>query len=136
MDGNKVIGATTAVWANDEEESFKRPLQDFGLNTDEVIYFGESILLPEYRGLGLGKIFMQERENYARSLGFIKILTFCSVERPVDHPLRPLDYRPLDEFWKSRGFIPAPELSTTFSWPDINETQETSKKMNYWLKNI
>ncbi len=136
MDGDKVIGATTAVWANDEEESFKRPLQDFGLNTDEVIYFGESILLPEYRGLGLGKIFMQERENYARSLGFIKILTFCSVERPVDHPLRPLDYRPLDEFWKSRGFIPAPELSTTFSWPDINETQETSKKMNYWLKNI
>ena len=135
-DGDKVIGATTAIWVNDEEDSFKKSIQNYGLNADEVLYFGESVLLPEYRGLGLGKVFMDEREKFARSLGFIKILAFCSVERPLDHPMRPKDYRPLDEFWKSRGFAPALGLSTEFSWQDRNESQETMKKMNYWLKYI
>lgn len=136
MDGEKIIGATTAVWASDEEESLKKPLQGYGLNTDEVVYFGESILLPEYRGLGIGKLFMDEREKFARSLGFIKVLAFCSVERAQNHSHRPADYKPLDVFWKSKGFNPAVGLSTEFSWQDINESQETSKKMNYWLKYI
>lgn len=135
-DKEKIVGATTGIWAKEEEESFKKPLEDYGLNTDEVFYFGESVLLPQYRGLGLGKIFMEERESYARSLGFIKILAFCSVERPIDHPLRPADYRPLDEFWRSRGFIPASGLTTEYVWKDRHETHETSKKMNYWLKYI
>lgn len=135
-DGDKFIGATSAIWANEEEESFKKPLKDYGLNTDEVFYFGESVLLPEYRGLGLGKIFMEERESFARSLGFIKVLAFCSVERSLAHPLCPPEYRPLNEFWKSRGFSPEPGLSTEFSWQDRNESQETMKKMNYWLKYI
>lgn len=135
-DGEEIVGATTGIWAKEEEESFKKPLQAYGLNTDEVFYFGESVLLPEYRGLGLGKVFMQERETYARSIPGIKILAFCSVVRAADHPLRPQGYRPLDEFWKSRGFAPAPGLFTEYSWKDRDEKIETMKKLNYWLKNI
>lgn len=135
-DGDKFVGATTGIWAKEEEESFKKPLKAYGLNTDEVFYFGESVLLSEYRGLGLGKIFMEEREQYARSLGLIKVLAFCSVERPIDHPLRPVDYRPLDEFWRSRGFSPASGLFTEYSWKDRNESNETVKKLNFWLKYI
>lgn len=135
-DGDKIVGATTGIWAREEEESFKKPLQAYGLNTDEVFYFGESVLLPEYRGLGLGKVFMQEREDYARSIPGIKILAFCSVERPSNHLLRPQGYKPLDEFWKSRGFSPAAGLFTEYSWKDRDEKEETVKKLNYWLKNI
>lgn len=135
-DGDKIVGATTGIWAREEEESFKKPLHAYGLNTDEVFYFGESVLLPEYRGQGLGKVFMQERENYARSIPGIKILAFCSVERPFNHRLRPQGYKPLDEFWKSRGFSPASGLFTEYSWKDRDEKEETVKKLNYWLKNI
>ncbi len=135
-DGEKIIGATTGIWAREEEESFKKPLQAYGLNTDEVFYFGESVLLPQYRGLGLGKVFMEEREEYARSIPGIKILAFCSVERPSDHLMKPADYRPLDEFWRSRGFTPAQGLFTEYSWLDRGEKNETVKKLNYWLKYI
>lgn len=135
-DGEKYVGATTGIWAKEEEESFQKPLKDYGLNTDEVFYFGESVLLPEYRGLGLGKVFMQERESYARSLGFITTLAFCSVERASNHPLHPADYVPLDTFWQSRGFKPAPDLFAEYSWKDRNELHETKKKLNFWLKHI
>lgn len=135
-DEEKIVGATTGIWAEEEEESFKKPLIQYGLNPKEVFYFGESVLLPEYRGVGLGKIFMQEREKYARSLGFIKVLGFCSVERPAGHPLKPEGYRPLDEFWKSRGFKPAPGLYAEYSWKDRGEKEETKKRLNFWLKNI
>lgn len=133
---DRFIGATTGIWAKEEEESFKEPLKKFGLIPDEVFYFGESVLLSEYRGLGLGKVFMEEREKYARSLGQIKTLAFCSVERPLDHPLRPQDYRPLDEFWKSRGFAPAPGLYAEYHWKDRGEQSETTKRLNFWLKHI
>lgn len=135
-DEGKIVGASTGIWADEEEESFKKPFMEFGLNPKEVFYFGESVLLPEYRGVGLGKIFMRERENYARALGFIKTLSFCAVERPADHPLKPADYRPLDEFWKSRGFSPAPGMFAEYSWKDRGEVEESKKKLNFWLKNI
>lgn len=135
-DEGRIVGATTGIWADEEEDSFKKPFIDYGLDPKQVFYFGESVLLPEYRGVGLGKIFMQERENYARSLGFIKTLAFCAVERPENHPLKPEGYKPLDEFWKARGFRPAPGLFAEYSWKDREEKAETKKRLNFWLKNI
>jgi hypothetical protein len=67
-------------------------------------------------------------------LGRFPLICFCAVERPVDHPRRPVDYRPLDEFWRHRGFVRHPELQTTFSWQDLDETAESPKPMTFWLK--
>lgn len=135
-DQDKIVGATTSVWAQEEEESFKKPFQDFGLNPNEVFYFAESVLLNEYRGRGLGKVFFQEREAFARSLGFIKHLSFCAVKRPAHHPLMPKDYRPLDEFWHAQGFKMAPGLTTQYEWRDRGESHSTLKTMQYWIKDI
>lgn len=132
----KCIGATTAIWAREEEESFRKPFSDFGINPEEVFYFGESLLLPEYRGKGLGKIFFQERERFARSLPFVKKLSFCAVEREPAHPLRASDYRPLDEFWLSQGFQKIDGLTTEYEWQDRDQKEVTAKKMQFWLKEI
>lgn len=135
-DWGKIIGATTSILAAEEEENFKQPFIQHGLNPREVFYFGESVLLPEYRGKGFGKLFFQERENYARSLPEVRVLSFCAVERAVDHPLRPENYLPLDAFWSMMGFHKEPGLNTTYSWKDRNDKNETSKRMQYWLKTI
>jgi GNAT superfamily N-acetyltransferase len=135
-EGGKIVGATTSIWAHEEEESFKKPFADFGLDPKEVFYFGESVLLPEYRGRGLGKVFMEEREKFARSLPFIKTMSFCAVVRPEDHQLKPAGYRPLDEFWKSMGFKKEEGLTTSYEWLDRGETQPSMKKMQYWTKSI
>lgn len=135
-DEGKIVGATTSILADEEEESFKEPFRKFGLDPKKVFYFGESVLLNGYRGKGIGKIFFEEREAFARSLGQIEVLSFCAVVREENHPLRPQGYRPLDTFWHSQGFHSVPGLTTFYEWADRGEKAPTRKLMQYWIKNI
>lgn len=134
-DGQRMVGATTAIPLQDESEEVQRPFVKAAMRIPSILYFGESILLPAYRGLGLGHRFFDEREAHARENGFA-ITTFCAVDRPADHPLRPNDYRPNDAFWLKRGYMKQGQLQTTFDWPDIGETGSTPKVMTYWMKNL
>ena len=61
-----------------------------GHDVARVYYYGESVLLPGWRGRGIGVAFFAAREARARELGF-KVGTFCAVVRPDNHPLRPAD---------------------------------------------
>ncbi|NOT85135.1 MAG: GNAT family N-acetyltransferase [Methylococcaceae bacterium] len=134
FDGDKIIGASTAIPLKYETEEVKRPFVEQGYHPDEVFYCGESVLNKAYRGLGLGVKFFEQREAHAADLGGFKHLCFCCVERPVDHPRRPADYVPLDAFWNKRGYFKHPELKTTYTWKDLDEIQETPKPMTFWLK--
>ncbi|RYD31361.1 MAG: hypothetical protein EOP85_22845 [Verrucomicrobiaceae bacterium] len=59
---------------------------------------------------------------------------FCAVDRADDHPLRPVDYRPLDSFWESRGYLKHPDLQATFSWKETGEEQESPKTLTFWTR--
>lgn len=136
FDGDKVIGASTGIPLKYESEAFQRPFIKQSYAPERVFYCAESVLKKEYRGLGLGVRFFEEREAHARDLGHFDYYSFCCVQRPDDHPLRPESYQPLDKFWHKRGYQKHPELSTTYDWKDINETEESSKKMVFWLKAV
>jgi hypothetical protein len=47
----------------DETDDVQAPFIQNGFDLNEIFYFGESILKPEYRGLGLGHLFFDEREK-------------------------------------------------------------------------
>ncbi len=132
FDGDLMVGGTTCLPLRDETAEVQAPFMRAGYDVDTVFYFGESLLLPEYRGQGLGHRFFDEREAHVRSFGTYLTMTFCAVQRPTDHPLRPADYRPLDAFWQQRGYTPDPALQTTFSWPDLGETEDSAKVMQFW----
>jgi GNAT superfamily N-acetyltransferase len=134
FDGEKVAGASTAIPMQYETDQLKRPFleQDYAL--DGVFYCSESVLNKNYRGLGLGVQFFEQREAHAKELGGFKVITFCCVERPLNHARRPANYVPLDLFWNKRGYVKHPELKTTYSWKDLDEIQETPKPMTFWLK--
>jgi GNAT superfamily N-acetyltransferase len=134
FDDDKIVGASTAIPMKYETEGLKKPFLEQGYDLDEVFYCSESVLNKAYRGLGLGVRFFEEREAHAAELGGFKNITFCCVERPVDHPRRPADYMPLDNFWNKRGYVKHPELKTTYMWKDLDETEETAKPMTFWLK--
>ena len=93
------------------------------------------MLLPAYRGRGLGHVFFDEREAHARALG-LKVTAFCAVQRPGTHPRRPADYQPLDAFWARRGYRHHPELHTRYHWRDLDEAEESAKPMSFWLKEL
>lgn len=135
-DGSKMVGATTCIPLINETPEVQEPFINAGIALKDVFYFGESILLPEYRGLGLGHRFFDEREAHARSFPSCKITSFCSVVRVENHPSRPTDYQPLDNFWSKRGYKKEFLLKSTFEWLDIGETQPTKKEMIYWTKQI
>lgn len=135
LDGGKVVGASTAMPMREETEEFRAPFLAAGRDVAQIFYYGESVLSPEYRGQGIGVRFFEEREAAARAGGF-GLCAFCAVERPADHPLRPADYVPLNEFWRKRGYVHHPELRTHFSWRDLGEAEESLKPMSFWLKEI
>lgn len=135
-DGEAVVGASSGLPLSAETPNVIEPFTARGYDPTRIFYYGESVLLPEYRGLGLGKRFFAEREAHVRELEWFDIVCFCAVERPVDHPRRPLDYRPLDDLWNRQGFVRHPELRTTFSWRDLDETTESPKPMVFWLKRL
>jgi GNAT superfamily N-acetyltransferase len=136
FDDGKMVGATTCIPLVDETDEVKQPFELRGMNLGEIFYFGESILLKEYRGMGIGNRFFDEREKHTASFGNFRMTCFCAVERASEHPLRPNDYQPLDEFWKKRGYVKSDSLRSKFNWKDIDESEESDKTMIYWSKNI
>ena len=136
FDGEGVVGATTCLPMTDEGPEFQAAFVGAGgYDLADICYFGESILLPEYRGQGVGKEFFLRREAHARQIG-AKIATFCAVDRPADHPLRPAGYRTLESFWQGQGYTKHPELQATFVWKEIGEAAESPKTLTFWLKNL
>ncbi len=133
---NELIGATTCLPLSDETEEVKKPFADAKIDVNQVFYFGESIILQKFRGQGFGNLFFDERERYAAQFKEIKFITFCAVERPKNHPLKPENFRPNDIFWTKRKYIKRTELSCEMKWLDKNESTETFKKMTFWTKKI
>ncbi len=136
LDGEKVVGASTGIPMREADADMQQPfLRSDRFPVEQGFYFGESVLLAVYRGRGLGKRFFLEREAFAkkRKLDFT---TFCAVERPENHPLRPSDYRPLDTFWQQQGYTRQPDLVTFYNWKDIDEAEERLKRMVFWTKKI
>ena len=132
FDNERAIGATTGMPLSLESDEIKEPFQALDFDLDNIYYFGESILLNDYRGRGLGHQFFDIREKQALKYGF-EITAFCSVVRPEDHPLKPANYRPNDVFWKKRGYTKQ-DFSCKMSWLDRNEIEETAKELQFWMK--
>jgi hypothetical protein len=131
---NELIGATTCLPLIDETEEIKKPFIDAKIDVNQVFYFGESIILKKFRGQGFGNLFYNEREKYAMQFGKINLTTFCAVERPNSHPLKPENFRSNDLFWSKRKYIKRPELSCEMKWLDKNESEESTKKLTFWTK--
>ncbi len=136
LTGDDVIGVSTAVPLRYETENVLAPFIARGIDVNQVFYLGESVLRRAYRGRGLGVRFFAERERFARELGGMKYAAFCGVDRPADHPQRPADYEPLDAFWSRRGYHRQFGMHAWFSWRSVGEAQESTKQMNFWLKEL
>ena len=132
---DKVVGAASATTLRHAEDAFKAPMIKADKNLDEWVYFGESVLLPAYRGLGIGHTFFDAREEWARSVG-AKGTCFCAVIRLDDHHLRPAQARDLKPFWRARGYSELVNSVAVFSWKDIDQAEEDSKTMQIWVKQL
>lgn len=136
FDGERIVGASTGIPLVDEVPNFQKPFLEKGIALDDVFYFGESVLLRECRGQGVGHRFFDERENYARALGGFRITGFCSVERDPNDPRRPNGHRGNDEFWTKRGYTRQDDMFCELEWKEIGETDSSRKRLRFWLRSL
>ena len=135
FDGSQIVGAATASPMRAQKPEIRTPFEARGIDPAKLFYFGESVLLPDYRGRGIGHAFFDHREAQARQCG-ATAATFAAVIRPEDHPARPAGYTPLDAFWTGRGYAPVPGLVTQLAWQEHGEAGESPKPMQYWIRSL
>jgi GNAT superfamily N-acetyltransferase len=135
FDGDRMVGAATGMPMAQHADDFAASFDGSGNDLSAIFYCAESLILPQWRGQGAGHVFFDRREAHARALGFGAV-AFCGVIRPEDHPMRPEGYRPLDAFWRGRGYAPLPGVVAEFGWTDIGETNETKKPLQFWMKQL
>lgn len=134
-DGAQCIGATTALPMTQAQPEMRVPFEQAGLPVADYLYFGESVVLASHRGLGIGVRFFELREAHALSLDLAHC-TFCAVDRPIDHPLKPDDYLGNDRFWQRRGYTRRPELACTFDWQDLDQPALTAHRLSFWTRRL
>lgn len=133
--GEAIIGAVTGVPLSGEPASFTASFAGSPFPLDTVYYVGEVLFLPGYRGKGLGSRLLETLENHVSTLGRYNHLACATIERPDDHPLRPGDYHPIDNFLTNAGFIRHPEFRVTLPWPDL-DGRVSDNTMVFWIKRL
>lgn len=134
FDGTRVVGASTGIPLADETEAFQRPFRARGIPLGDVFYFGESVLLPAYRGRGIGHAFFDAREDWARKLGGFALTAFCAVERAAADPRRPAGYRPNDAFWNKRGYVRQDDMFCELEWKEVGAEAPVPHRLRFWLR--
>jgi GNAT superfamily N-acetyltransferase len=132
--GADIVGCATAAPLLGHEAAFAAPFIAAGHVPQSIFYFGESVLLPAYRGQGIGHAFFDHREAAARRVEGVTHTAFCGVVRPDDHPARPDGYVPLDAFWAKRGYAKVADLIAHYDWTDVGDSAKTSKPMQFWMR--
>ena len=84
-DGGKIVGCATGSALEGHHREFAAPFLEHGFDPNEVFYCGESVLLPSYRGRGLGHTFFDRREAHAKERDY-KYSAFCGVVRAGRSP--------------------------------------------------
>lgn len=133
--GEIPVGMATASPMATQSDEVRAPFLAAGIDPASLFYFGESVLLPQFRGLGIGHRFFDEREAAARTAR-ASSATFCAVMREADHPARPEGARDLTSFWEGRGYRVAPRFTTTMRWKEVGQAEESDHPMRFWWKSL
>jgi GNAT superfamily N-acetyltransferase len=136
FDGETPVGCSSCLPMADEDANVTAPFRARGWDLSRFFYFGESVLLPAYRGQGIGVAFFREREAHALATAGCDFAAFCAVQRPAEHPLRPAGAVPLDDFWRKRGFVPSPDLVCTMHWKQVDTAEKVENRLAFWLKSL
>lgn len=134
FDGARLVGAATGTPLLDHPD-FADAFATTTETLSGIFYCAESVLMPDYRGRGIGHAFFDAREAHARRFGYRKS-AFCAVDRAADHLLRPAGYAPLDPFWRKRGYAPLTGIKARFDWKDIDQPMSTEKTLQFWIKTL
>jgi GNAT superfamily N-acetyltransferase len=121
-----IVGASACLPLEDATPNIQSPFLRRGLPLDEYFYFSESVLLPAFRGRGIGATWFHTREQHARTVSGSSFSCFCTFRRA--------DHRSQLRLWYRLGYAPAPDLVCSMPWQEIGQKAETDHMMQFWTK--
>lgn len=133
---NEPIGILTGTSMASYSQHFGEPdaFRAMGIDPNTLYYFGDVIILPEYRGNGLTRCLFQGLESWIVAHGYV---SGCFVtESHASHPLKPLGYRELDSLWVALGYRKT-HINAQYEWNTIQPAGPSRKQehvMPYWVK--
>ena len=116
IDGNPVgalVAYDGACYAKMREKTFGLVQQTSGMDLSHnametgpsEFYLDSMAVLSEYRGIGIGKLLMRDRVDFAFNNGFQKVTLLVDKEKPR-----------LQQYYESEGFAFSEELFVFGSW--------------------
>jgi len=136
FDGAAPVGCATCLPLEDADAAIAAPFRARGWDVADHFYFGESVLLPAYRGRGAGVAFFAAREAHALRVSACGFATFCAVRRADDHPSKPAGATTLHDFWRHRGYAPVPGLACIMRWKLVDTGGEVDHTLDFWRRRI
>lgn len=136
FDNTTLVGASLGCPLSIEEPAIHKPFVERRLDIESFFYFGDSALLKQYRGRGIGHHFFDARESHVAHFKKYKHICFCVPDCPESECPRPKDYVPLLDFWRKRGYIHHPEMKCHVSWKKIEKAHPTDHQMSFWIKDL
>ncbi len=134
-DDGRLVGASTGLPLADDRGVFQVPFVDHGEDIARIFYFGESVLLPGYRGRGLGHAFFENREAHARSLGRFDTVVFAAVDRDPTDLRCPTGHRGNEAFWTKRGYVRRPGMTLYLPWNEFGRG-EVVHALTFWARDL
>ncbi len=131
--GQVPVGMATCLPLVDESANIRAPFEAARLQVERFFYFGESVLLPPWRGRGIGVRFFAGREAQAVARG-ADFACFCAVVRSDTDSRQPVGHVPLDAFWGKRGYRPMPGLTCMMRWREVGDAAESDHRLQFWGK--
>lgn len=135
-DGDMPVGCATALPMVDAGEAVAAPFRAAGIDPGGIFYFGESVLLPAYRGRGTGAAFFAGREAHARAVSECGLAVFCGVIRPAEHPLRPAEATTPEHLWRRMGYAPIPGMVCVMRWKQVDGPDEVENRLAFWSRSL
>lgn len=135
FDKEDLVGFSNCIPLNEEMDSIQKAFKAQKIDVEDYLYIGEVMLKEPFRGQGLMRKFMEFHEERAKELGK-KFLTFMTIKRPKDHPMRPHDYRDLEPIWEHFGFQYEPTINIEIPWTQIDTGKEEANNLGVWVKEI
>lgn len=103
----------------------------------DYYYYGEVIVLPEFRGMSLTTKLYEAQNELVKSWGY-KHVCILTVVREPDHPLKPNNYVSKDKMWEHLGFFRR-KLTVDYHWPTIQpdkSVQNVNNTLEFWAKDL
>lgn len=108
-----------------------------GDNPADYYYYGDILILPKYRQLGLTRKMFAAQDKMAQ-LWKYKYVCALTVVRSASHPLAPASYKSYDKIWNHLGLLKT-GMRITHHWPTIQpdgSVIDTNNEMEFLSKSL